>query len=218
MKKALTSFAFFGLLLIFPYFAFASPYEMSEYSYSGGSNNTTSTDSYDKNSGYYPLAQDNSDSVSPVSINPPKKTYIKTITTTTRVTTRSVGERKLVIDPNKHTWAAYDSNGKLLRTGIVTAGAKWCADINRRCKTQSGVFRIQTLGSASCVSSKFPIGEGGAPMPYCMYFNGGQAIHGSYEVSRSNRSHGCVRVTVSDARWLRFNFLKIGTKVVVKPY
>jgi lipoprotein-anchoring transpeptidase ErfK/SrfK len=60
--------------------------------------------------------------------------------------------------------------------------------------------------------------HGGAPMPYCMFFNGSQGLHGSYEVVDGNASHGCVRMTVSDAEWVRFNFATIGTKVVVRPY
>ncbi|EHL30252.1 hypothetical protein LDG_7762 [Legionella drancourtii LLAP12] len=55
-------------------------------------------------------------------------------------------------------------------------------------------------------------------MPYCMYFSKNYAIHGSYEVPNYNASHGCVRLIPSDARWLSRNFMKIGTKVIIKPY
>jgi hypothetical protein len=129
------------------------------------------------------------------------------------------GEKKIVVDPVNHTWHAYAANGKLVRSGIATAGGRWCSDIGRSCKTKSGTFRINSLGSASCVSSKYPIERGGgAPMPYCMFFNGSQGLHGSYNVVRGNVSHGCVRLKVSDAKWLRFNFVTMGTKVIVKPY
>lgn len=127
-------------------------------------------------------------------------------------------EKMVVVDPRKHKWSAYNSNGKLLHSGLATAGSSWCPDIGRPCKTKSGVFRVYSLGSSSCVSKKYPINRGGAPMPYCMYFNGGQGIHGSYQVVPANVSHGCVRVRVSDAKWLRFNFVTVGTKIVVKPY
>ncbi|HAT9080505.1 TPA: L,D-transpeptidase family protein, partial [Legionella pneumophila subsp. pneumophila] len=33
-----------------------------------------------------------------------------------------------------------------------------------------------------------------------------------------NASHGCVRVKPQDARWLSQNFIKIGTKVIIKSY
>ncbi|GAC1040784.1 hypothetical protein thsrh120_07880 [Rhizobium sp. No.120] len=40
-----------------------------------------------------------------------------------------------------------------------------------------------------------------APMPYAVFFNGGYAIHGTYEVRRLGRpaSHGCVRLDTRNA-------------------
>ena len=136
------------------------------------------------------------------------------------------GEKQIIVDPHIHMWGAYNEDGKLLKSGIATAGANYCPDIGKRCRTRVGTFRIDSLGSAGCKSKKFPVGRGGAPMPYCMFFNGGQALHGSYEVSRANRSHGCVRLHVGDAKWIRFNFAEepnssnewMGTKVIIKPY
>ncbi len=63
-------------------------------------------------------------------------------------------------------------------------------------------------------------------MPYCMYFTGSQAIHGSNEVEFSNVSHGCVRIHVDDAKWLRYKFVEgpdlannyRGTKIVIMDY
>jgi hypothetical protein len=128
------------------------------------------------------------------------------------------GEKVIVVNPVIHEWGAYEANGKLVRSGVATAGSNWCSDLDRPCKTHSGTFRIQTLGDADCISHRFPLGEGGAPMPFCMFFNGGEGLHGSGEVVRANRSHGCVRMRVSDAEWVRYNFAKIGTKVIVMPY
>lgn len=130
----------------------------------------------------------------------------------------STRERTILIDPRVHAWGAYDASGQLIRAGLATAGGKWCADIRRGCKTAAGTFRIKNLGHRHCKSSKYPLPRGGAPMPYCMFFNGGQGLHGSYKVVEGNVSHGCVRVTVRDAEWLRFNFANIGTKVIVRPY
>jgi lipoprotein-anchoring transpeptidase ErfK/SrfK len=129
------------------------------------------------------------------------------------------GEKVVIVDPRVHAWGAYAANGKLIRSGLATAGASWCSDIGRPCRTKTGTFRIYSLGDSDCVSSKYPIDEGGgAPMPYCMYFNGSQGLHGSYNVVAGNASHGCVRMRVSDAEWLRFNFVNVGTKVIIKPY
>lgn len=127
-------------------------------------------------------------------------------------------EKVIIINPRKHAWGAYTSDGRLLRSGIATAGASWCPDIHRACRTRSGTFRIYTLGSRSCYSKRYPVGRGGAPMPYCMFFNGNQGLHGSYQVVDGNASHGCVRLHVDDAEWVRFNFATIGTKVVVMSY
>jgi len=138
------------------------------------------------------------------------------------------GEKTIVIDPNIHRWGAYDADGTLIRSGLATAGSNWCRDIHRGCRTKAGSFRIYSLGSSSCRSHKYPLPRGGAPMPYCMFFNGGQGIHGSApgNVIAGNVSHGCVRVHVSDARWLRFDFVEgpnsrngyRGTRVVVRAY
>lgn len=128
------------------------------------------------------------------------------------------GSKLLLIDPNVHAWGAYGSNGELLRAGLATAGGDWCPDIGRRCHTRSGTFSINSLGNAGCKSTIYPLPRGGAPMPYCMFFNGNQAIHGSYEVVEGNVSHGCVRVRVGDADWIRHDFANVGTQVIVRPY
>lgn len=136
------------------------------------------------------------------------------------------GQKKIIVDPNIHMWAAYNEDGKLVKTGLATAGRSYCPDTGRHCRTQSGTFRIYSLGESDCRSHKFPVGRGGAPMPYCMFFNGGQALHGSHEVVAGNISHGCVRLHVKDARWLRYNFAEeptanneaLGTLVIIRPY
>lgn len=128
------------------------------------------------------------------------------------------GERVLVINPRVHAWGAYDASGNLIRSGVATSGANYCTDVKRACRTSVGTFRIYSLGSSKCKSSKYPLPKGGAPMPYCMFFNKNQAIHGSNQVRHANLSHGCVRVHVSDAEWIRFEFARVGTKVIVKPY
>lgn len=130
----------------------------------------------------------------------------------------ATSEKTIVVDPRVHRWGAYNAQGDLLRSGVATAGSHYCPDIKRPCRTSVGTFRIYSLGSASCKSSKYPVGKGGAPMPYCMFFNGGQGLHGSPNVVAGNVSHGCVRMTVADAAWVRFNFANVGTKVIVRPY
>lgn len=132
----------------------------------------------------------------------------------------NTGEKTVLVDPTVHAWGAYGSDGELIKAGLATAGSDYCPDLHRRCHTGSGSFRVYSLGSPYCKSSMFPMPHGGAPMPYCMFFNRNQALHGSPEgeVVEGNISHGCVRLHVADAEWLRYNFVNVGTKVVVKPY
>lgn len=130
------------------------------------------------------------------------------------------GQKTIVVDPNVHAWGAYDQSGQLVRAGLAVAGANWCPDIGRSCHTKPGTFRIASLGSASCKSSIYPLPRGGAPMPYCMFFNKNQGLHGTYEggLAEANLSHGCVRMHIPDAEWVRYNFANVGTRVIVKPY
>ena len=123
----------------------------------------------------------------------------------------------VLIDPNVHAWGAYQ-DGVLVKAGQATAGSSWCPDIGRPCRTSVGRFTVKSLGAVTCKSSKYPLPRGGAPMPYCMFFNGNQGMHGSNEVVEGNISHGCVRMHTADAEWLRFNFVRVGTPVIVKPY
>lgn len=129
------------------------------------------------------------------------------------------GEKVIIIDPRAHGWGAYSPEGILIRSGLASAGAKWCRDRGRPCRTATGSFRIFSLGNSDCVSSIYPLDEGGgAPMPYCMFFNGNQGLHGSNQLAEGNISHGCVRVSVRDAEWIRYDFAAVGTKVIVLPY
>ncbi len=128
-------------------------------------------------------------------------------------------ERTIVVDPRVHAWGAYE-NGQLVKAGVASGGADYCHDIGRGCRTSVGTYRIQSLGGPDCVSRSFPVGIGGAPMPYCMFFSNGQALHGvpPHEVGEGNYSHGCVRLQVADAEWLRYDFANVGTRVVVTSY
>ena len=131
-------------------------------------------------------------------------------------------EKVILVDPKEHFWGAYNARGKLIRWGIATAGADQCTGNDASCRTKIGEFRIYSLGGANCISNKYD----GAAMPYCMYFNGGQALHGSSDIQFDNISHGCVRLHIDDARWLRYRFVSgpalsnhyRGTKVIIKPY
>lgn len=57
-----------------------------------------------------------------------------------------------------------------------------------------------------------------APMPYSMYFHGGQAVHYSYSFARegwAGSSHGCVNIRdMAKMRWL-YNRVPVGTPIYI---
>lgn len=126
--------------------------------------------------------------------------------------------RQFIFNPQTLSWKAIDEQGNLVRSGKGSGGRRYCPDIGRSCKTPAGVYYIISKGGPGCRSSRYPVGRGGAPMPYCMFFSQYYAVHGSPDVPNYNASHGCVRILPHDAKWLNQNFMKIGTKVVIKPY
>jgi lipoprotein-anchoring transpeptidase ErfK/SrfK len=131
-------------------------------------------------------------------------------------------EKVIVVEPREHVFGAYAANGRLIRWGIATAGSSICPESHSSCRTKVGSFRIFSLGDSNCISKKYD----DAPMPYCMYFSGGEALHGSTEIEFNNISHGCIRVHIDDAQWLRYHFVEgpnshnhyQGTKIIVRPY
>jgi L,D-transpeptidase ErfK/SrfK len=131
----------------------------------------------------------------------------------------SQGLKLIVVDLSLLAWGAYDTQGYLLKWGPASGGRSWCDDINAPGKTVVGRFQIYDVRGENCVSTKFPINEGGAPMPYGMFFQGGYALHGSDEVPGFNASHGCVRLFKEDAKWLNEEFVKQPgrTQVLILP-
>lgn len=126
------------------------------------------------------------------------------------------GEKVIQVDLSLLAWAAYDANGKLVRWGPASGGKGFCPDIQQKCTTVTGTFKIQRKGGAKCKSHTYPVDNPGAPMPYCMFFKGGYAMHGSPNVPGYHASHGCVRIWVDDAKWLNQEFVEIGTPIIIK--
>lgn len=136
----------------------------------------------------------------------------------------STGERSIYVSQKDLAWAAYDQDGELLWWGPVSPGKGNCRT-NDGCKTPTGSFRIIRKQDIDCISTAFPRrsngDHGGAPMPYCMHFFRGYALHGSPTVPGYADSHGCVRMFIEDARWLNEEFITIpgsgykGTRVII---
>jgi len=128
-------------------------------------------------------------------------------------TIESPGERTLIFNPRLYAFAAYEADGTLLRWGPAVGGKGGY-------RTPAGTFRINSKGGPDCRSRIYPEGckgRGCSPMPYCMEFQKGAAFHGGVLPGR-HESHGCVRLFYDDAEWLSKNFVKVGVKVIVKPY
>ncbi len=127
----------------------------------------------------------------------------------------SNGRRTLVVNLGLQAFGAYDTDGNLIHWGPISGGRDWCNDVGRPCNTATGQFKIIRKQGKECESSKFPIETmGGAPMPYCMHYYRGFALHGS-TLPGYHASHGCVRLFFDDAKWLNQHFTRIGTKVIV---
>lgn len=125
------------------------------------------------------------------------------------------GKKLVLVDLGKQAFGAYDAEGQLVHWGPVSGGKGYCPDVGRACNTATGAFKVYRKQGPECISSKFPIEtDGGAPMPYCMHFHNGFAMHGS-TLPGYNASHGCVRLFFDDAKWLNQNFATIGTRVIV---
>ena len=131
---------------------------------------------------------------------------------------RKINQPFFLFNPAINIWSAYNARGKLIGIGKASGGHRYCKGSRKSCKTPVGDFRILRKGTRTCYSTTYPLGKGGAPMPYCMFFKRGYAIHASQSVPDYNASHGCIRVTLSAAKWLHQHFIQSNTLVVVLPY
>lgn len=135
------------------------------------------------------------------------------------------GEKQVIVDQDKLAWGAYDAQGQLVKWGPISSGRDKCPDSAHSCRTMTGIFRFFSKENEKCRSNVYPIGRGGAKMPYCMYFHKGFALHGSFDIPGYRASHGCVRLFTRDAQWLNHEFVEtsteknnyLGTKVIVRP-
>jgi len=132
---------------------------------------------------------------------------------------KATGTKEFIFDPKAAVWAAYGADGVRVMTGSASGGKDFCEDVGKPCRTVTGTFHVYNKKGLECKSGEYPVEtEGGAKMPYCMYFYRGFTIHAAYEVPDYNSSHGCIRVLPSAAKWLNEQFITIGTQVTVLSY
>jgi L,D-transpeptidase ErfK/SrfK len=130
------------------------------------------------------------------------------------------GRGVLIINLGLQAFGAYDEYGYLVHWGPMSGGQNWCPDVGRGCRTITGQFYVFDKKGPQCISSKYPIPEGGAPMPFCMFFYRGYAMHASF-LPGHHASHGCIRLFYEDAQWLNQNFIRMGrggTKVIIQSF
>lgn len=126
-------------------------------------------------------------------------------------------DKLVLIDLKKHAFAAYDADGYQVHWGPISGGKGWCTDVGKPCHTVIGRFKVERKQGGECESKTFPLPNGGAEMPYCMFFYKGYAMHGS-QLPGFHASHGCVRMLNEDAKWMNTNFIETGrhgTEVIV---
>ncbi len=99
----------------------------------------------------------------------------------------------------------YLKNGRIIRTMDARFG---CA----RTRTREGSFRVQRK-YRYIVSSLYH-----TPMPYSMFFSGGQAVHYSSDFARrgyAGCSHGCVNIRARATLAYVYKRIRVGDRVIV---
>lgn len=128
----------------------------------------------------------------------------------------TLGEKMIKVSLKELAWAAYDKDGRQVKWGPVSIGIGNCPEVKDGCATPTGTFRIFRKQGESCVSRSFPKRldgpSGGAPMPYCMYFYKGFALHAGEELTGTSSTHGCINLFKADAQWLNQEFVETMTK------
>jgi len=154
------------------------------------------------------------------------KTYMDFLPIPKKINTT---EKVFIWYPKKLAWGAYDKKGNLLNWGPGLGGIKKCKKEKRSCKTPAGIFQVLAKGTYYSRSASYPANCKGIKCSWMPYYvkvtYDGVGIHGAKYFIGRHDSHGCVRLFISDARWLHKNFFtyikdndKKGTKVVFLPY
>ncbi|HEX3049526.1 MAG TPA: L,D-transpeptidase [Aggregatilineaceae bacterium] len=108
---------------------------------------------------------------------------------------------------------AYDGGTPRMAT-LVSSGLD-----EERWKTNNGTFSVRLKVENGPMSGQEGTEDFYAldQVPYAIYFNGLESLHGTYwhDSFGYRHSHGCVNLTISDAKWLYENWLVEGSTVHV---
>jgi lipoprotein-anchoring transpeptidase ErfK/SrfK len=102
------------------------------------------------------------------------------------------------VDLSQQTLTAYEGETAVYAT-LISAGKN-----HKESQTHAGLYRVDHKMAFSDMR-----GEPDDPydvdrVPYTLYFNKDEALHGAYWHNRfgSPASHGCINLSLADARWL----------------
>lgn len=121
-----------------------------------------------------------------------------------------VGGRWVAVDLYEQVLVAYDGGNPVFAT-LISSGL-------RRFPTREGVFKVWARKTTDAMS-----GAMGGPdyyalpsVPYVLYFDKDISLHGTYwhDEFGLQHSHGCVNMSVTDARWI-FDFTNNSDTTVV---
>ena len=114
------------------------------------------------------------------------------------------GERWIDVNLSTQTLVAYVGQEAVFRTNVSTGTS--------RTPTVVGTFHVYVKYESTRMQGP---GYDLPNVPHVMYFYQGYGLHGTYWHNNfgTPMSHGCVNLSVDDARWL-YNWASVGTKVV----
>jgi hypothetical protein len=123
------------------------------------------------------------------------------------------GGRWVAVNTYEQNLVAYDGGAPVMAT-LVSSGIE-----NDEWNTWPGTYTVRLMiengpmDGAAGEEDFYSLDQ----VPYHMYFNGLQALHGAYwhDSFGYTHSHGCVNLTVSDAKWLYENWVTVGMMVYV---
>ncbi len=123
-----------------------------------------------------------------------------------------MGERWIDINLNEQTLGVYE-NDQLVYATLVASGVEpfW---------TRPGLFQIYQKLEKTTMSGSFEADRSDyyylEDVPWTMYYDQARALHGAYwhTLFGYPRSHGCVNLSIGDARWL-FDWAREGDWVYV---
>ncbi|WP_293129598.1 L,D-transpeptidase [Microcoleus sp. bin38.metabat.b11b12b14.051] len=114
-------------------------------------------------------------------------------------------QRWIEIDLSRQKLIAWEGNKPVYAVNISSGKSST--------PTRTGTFAVQTkYRVARMTGDDYDVPD----VPYTMYYDGGNAIHGAYwhNLFGNPVTHGCTNVAVNHAKWL-FNWASVGTPVVV---